>query len=288
MRRKHKDGSFKVTYRDGSSESHVSVQRMAMTVDTLKALADWHTCTSMTDAYTDEHLDAAYRATTTEDAGEEVPEMLSSPDASFLMLGSTSNVHSFVSERDLPESNPSHEDFVVQGSEDLNSWIESEEENERDRLSSIDSVLSADGISSSIYPHRFSSKSQLFPRDGEYLVATFDQAPLGLRLSSSRGGSGANSPGIAVVDRQPEVTKVVAGGRAEQLGVLMGDALMQIEGRTVQDYAEAMQVLQGCAYPLTLQFRRSSQSPSHCISASTKSSMVSFYLSFGICHCHNV
>lgn len=293
MRRRHKDGSYKVTFRDGSSEARVSVQRIALTVDTLRALADWHTCTSTTDAYSEEHLDAVYRATT-EDAGDglhhhhELP--LSSPDCSFRMLASTDNVHSFVSE-DMPldaDKDLAHEyeeDFVAQGSEDLNSWIESEDgEFERGRLSSIDSVLSADG--NSAVPYRSSKSFLLSPRekDFSYIVATFQQAPLGLRLSSSRSGNtGGLMSGNSLssysytlhADQQAEVTKVVSGGRAELVGVQLGDALMQVEGRPVRDYTEAMAALQGCAYPLTLQFRRNCGThASNSISASTHSSMV--------------
>jgi hypothetical protein len=259
MRRMHRDGSFKVAYRDGSTESRVSIDRIAMTADTVKALTDWHTCTSATDQ-SEEHIAAAFRAVSMGySAGADSDgEALSSPESSSYALTQAS-VHSFRAE-DLRSA----ESFVVEsGDVDLYSWIESENveyDGERSRLSSLDSVLS-DGKAQPSGAQRSTTGVGY-----EYIEVVYDQAPLGLRISTSRSGSAANSPLPGArrdpsTPRPPEVTKVVDGGRSDARGIQVGDELVLIEGRAVRDYGDAMNVLQASAYPLRLHFRRQQQQP---------------------------
>jgi hypothetical protein len=269
MRRMHRDGSFKVVFRDGSSEARVSIDRIALTVDTVRALSDWHTCTADTENKTEERLEAAFRAASMDSTGYPDSEPLSSPDTSSYALLSN-QVHSFRTE-DLRST----ESFVVEGGEDLNKWIESEAvecEVERDRLSSVDSVWSTDGIGSSLYSPQEKEEGY------DIIEAVYDQAPLGLRISSSRGSSNSSSPLLGLKGplgetRPPDVTKVVTGGRSDGQGIRVGDELVSIDGRQVQDYHDAMAILQSSAYPLRLQFRRRTSTPSGRVAA--KSSMVS-------------
>jgi hypothetical protein len=258
MRRMHRDGSFKVAYRDGSTESRVSIERIAMTADTVKALTDWHTCTSATDE-SEEHIAAAFRAVSMGySAGADSDgEALSSPENSSYALLSQASLHSFRAD-DLRSA----ESFVVESNDvDLYSWIESENveyDGERSRLSSLDSVLSDDKRQGSSGPRSATG-------DGyEYIEVVYDQAPLGLRISTSRSGSASNSPLPGArrdtsTPRPPEVTKVVDGGRSDARGIQVGDELVLIDGRTVKDYGDAMSVLQASAYPLRLHFRRQQQ-----------------------------
>jgi len=324
LRRKHRDGSFKVTFRDGSVEAHVSLQRLAMTTDTLRALSDWHTCTSAVDeAHSDEQIAAAYRSVSGEDDpvqfgrlshglgvnNTDPQEVFSSPDSSSyagrssrVHSGSVVSVHSFRNEdlasRSFGELN-CPEDFVVLGSQELDSWMASElsevvavlaeEEGQepgqgqsdldRDRASSFDSVLShgracarshtnnntlsvknnAQG-SQKVVPS--SGSSTFAASDFIILSVTYFEAPLGLRLSTNRSAASSPKAGHspvsgAVPDRQPEITKVVSGGRSELEGVQVGDVLVQIEEHRIVDYAHAMRILQECTYPISLQFKRS-------------------------------
>jgi hypothetical protein len=255
-----------VIFRDGSTEAHVPLQRLAMTTDTLKALSDWHTCTSASDAYSDERLEEAYRSASREGEAtlvvrrysqemHEKAEIFSSPESSSY---ATHSVHSFRPDDLLISS----EDFIVARSEDLDSWINDsshghELELERGRTDSLDSVLSDN--------HKPKASQNTFAaEEGLILEVIYFQAPLGMRLSSNRSNasSATNSPlnrpkPAPGTERQPEITKVVPGGRSDVEGVRVGDVLVQIEGERVVDYTHAMRILQACVYPITLQFRRS-------------------------------
>jgi hypothetical protein len=174
-------------------------------------------------------------------------------------LLSQASLHSFRAD-DLRSA----ESFVVESNEaDLYSWIESdnvEYDGERSRLSSLDSVLS-DGKDKVPHAQRGSAGGDGF----EYIEVVYDQAPLGLRISTSRSsGSASNSPLPGArrdpsTPRPPEVTKVVDGGRSDARGIQVGDELVLIDGRAVKDYGDAMNVLQASAYPLRLHFRRQQQ-----------------------------
>lgn len=348
LRRKHRDGSFKVTFRDGSVEAHVSLQRLAMTTDTLRALSDWHTCTSAVDeAHSDEQIAAAYRSVSGEDDppqfgrlshglgdlnNTDPQEVFSSPDSSSyagrssrVHSGSVVSVHSFRNE-DLASRSFGElacpEDFVVLGSrEELDSWIASElsevvavlaegelegegelgqSDLDRDRASSFDSVIS-DGRTSTrsannnnpqgsqkVSPNN-SGSSTFTASDFILLSVTYYEAPLGLRLSTNRSATNSPKAGHTAVsgaapDRQPEITKVVPGGRSELEGVQVGDVLVQIEEHRIVDYAHAMRILQECTYPISLQFKRSAANIVN--SSNTQSTKVGYTLHFPITDCH--
>ena len=271
----------------------MSIERIAMTVDTLRALADWQACTTTSPSTTattvvgeetaaEKEMTEAFRAASVEHHDSET-EHFSSPDSSYY---TGSQVHSF-----RVDDLPSTDQFVVEGgAEDLNNWIESEavacEDMERERMSSFDSVLS-DGIG---YSSCYDSS------DGfTYLEAVYDQAPLGLRItnSASRSASGTSSPMVSAqniersnsqnsfVPLPPEVTKVVPGGRSDVQGVRVGDVLVLVEGQSVRDYADAMTVLQTSSYPLRLQFRRVYTSPRPAV---PKGTMVYSFSSFNFHH----
>ena len=161
---------------------------------------------------------------------------------------------------------------------------------DRSRLSSIDSVLSDGGMFGG------AADGVEEEEEEELLMVVYDQAPLGFRLSSCNARTVSNSPvvqtnnsnksysglsgGISTMitagstsnrinpitnitsSQQPEVTRVVEGGRSAAGGVCVGDVLVLVGSCAVRDYEDAMDVLQTCTYPLTLQFRRPTTNPS--------------------------
>eukprot|EP00598_Pedospumella_elongata_P003571 CAMPEP_0184983596 /NCGR_PEP_ID=MMETSP1098-20130426/12731_1 /TAXON_ID=89044 /ORGANISM="Spumella elongata, Strain CCAP 955/1" /LENGTH=908 /DNA_ID=CAMNT_0027507431 /DNA_START=215 /DNA_END=2941 /DNA_ORIENTATION=- len=332
LRRVHRDGSFKVTFRDGSTESHVALQRLAMTTDTLRALSDWHACTRAAESFSDAHLDEAFRAASQDGDGAraslahslrleaeraqaeatEAADGFSSPETSsyanrirLRSSQSQQSVHSFRVEDLQPGVS---EDFFPADDADLDRWINSEEDIgivegsasdiDRDRASSFDSVLSDGRAAQKLHTNHLSTNSNTFAAPAPLtLHVTYHEAPLGLRLSTNRSNAASasnttnNSPmpghthnssknmaSTAVAmspaarpSRQPEITKVVAGGRSDAEGVLVGDVLVQIEEHRIVDYTHAMRILQECTYPITLQFQRSAASFAGENTQSTKS-----------------
>jgi hypothetical protein len=93
--------------------------------------------------------------------------------------------------------------------------------------------------------------SPLATQIGDYRV-TFACAPLGLTLETC-----CDRKGVSAIT----VTKLVPGGQAGALGVIVGDALVGIENMWVESLEHALSQLGQVRYPVTLVFRRVLSSP---------------------------
>lgn len=101
VKRKHRDDTYKVVFRDGSSESHVSLDRIAITRDVLERQQSHASMSSMQSAFAAVTFQgSAAAATTTTHAQEENDE-------------------------EQPAADPS--EFVVRPDEDIEQWIEADD-----------------------------------------------------------------------------------------------------------------------------------------------------------------
>eukprot|EP01036_Dinobryon_divergens_P022130 gene22130-30366_t len=245
IRRTHKDGTFKVCFRDGTTESRVPISRMALSKSALSF--------------------AAASERNSVDTLEE--NKYANPQRSLYGIQEV--------EGDNMSFDFDPADFVVNSSLDIESWIEQEDECSRGMLTggslkskSHDPRDESARFHPSLRSISYDSKSfaQAIAADnGAYtslddkgditwaangagneaidVEVIFDEPPLGLTLSMGTDG-------------EPEVTKTVMNGAAMRMGVQVGDMLIKVADSLVSDYDEVMEILPFCSYPLALIFRR--------------------------------
>jgi hypothetical protein len=245
IRRVHKDGSLKVIFRDGSSESHVPIERVAISKSKLQesnAIAVATSNEANANAAFDEAAGANVHATSSNGSANDGGKDLD--DAAGTV--SVADVKDFV----VP-TNP----------DDLESWIEKDEEVSIKILTTAPpssgnntsnyydaSAAAAASLAGSTEPSANDSSANV-PRTatgGHILIAHFSAAPLGLTLSRK-------SPTCA----DACVIRVKRDSRAEKNNVEVGDILVQInEQYPIDTYEEAMKILPTLSYPIRLYFRK--------------------------------
>ena len=227
IKRRHKDNTFKVIYKDGSEESHIPISRLALS--TPATVKDTTTATSNQGSAT--VPPPTKQATNKRSAYE---------DALFESMERDKQSRDAVANTD---------DFVVEAEESLDAWIERDFRHDLTTaaMSSEDSYFAPKDIAMPVVPHIVAGPSGK-DRDmksiagGDYSVE-FVAAPLGLTLSANP-------------QHEPEVIRLREGGNAFKEGVQVGDIVVLINNIPVRDYEEAMQMVSAAVYPLVISFRR--------------------------------
>lgn len=224
IKRRHKDNTFKVIYKDGSEESHIPISRLALSTPvTVK-----DTTTSNQGSVT---LPPPTKQATNKRSAYE--------DALFESMERDKQSRDAVANTD---------DFVVEAEESLDAWIERDFRHDlaTAAMTSEDSYFAPKDIAMPV-PHVAAGPSGK-DRDlksiagGDYSVE-FVAAPLGLTLSANP-------------QHEPEVIRLREGGNAFKEGVQVGDVVVLINNIPVRDYEEAMQMVSAAVYPLVISFRR--------------------------------
>lgn len=226
IKRRHKDNTFKVIYKDGSEETHVPIFRLALAANVMSsANGKDHNPTSV------QSVDSNKASLSKED------EVASYEDA----------LHSsYETLNKKNESVVNTADFVVEPEENLDAWIADDFQNDfaHTSISKEDSHFATkEAVSSSspaIAAHKDREAKSFTSGD---LIVEFVAAPLGLTLSTNS-------------QNEPEVIRLREGGNAAKEGVQVGDIVILINGMKVRDYEEAMQLIGAVAYPVTINFRR--------------------------------
>jgi hypothetical protein len=241
IRRVHKDGSLKVFFRDGSSESHVPLERVAISKSKLQ-----ESNAIPVAANNEANANAAFE----EAAGANIH-------------ATSSNITANGGGKDLDDAigTVDVKDFIVPTNpEDLESWIEKDEEVS---IKILTTATPSSGNTSNYYDasaaaaasstgsadptaNDSSANIPITATGGHILIAHFSAPPLGLTLSRK-------SPTCA----DACVIRVKRDSRAEKNNVEVGDILVQInEQYPIDTYEEAMKILPTLNYPIRLYFRK--------------------------------
>jgi hypothetical protein len=217
IHRVHKDGTFKVIYSNGTKESHVQISRIASNAVVLGPAPAGSVSHLMNQT---PHTNKYHEA-----------------------LSSITFEHF-----EAATDNGKDFEFKVDANEDLDAWIEKDLASE---LKSIDVQYedsyfrkkTVQGPPIRAHPSTSFARTEIETATYKEFSVTFEQAPLGLTLSANKY-------------KEPAVIRIKLEGNAQMAGIAIGDVLLQIDQYPVNEYDEAMRILPGCIYPLTLRFRR--------------------------------
>jgi hypothetical protein len=238
IKRIHKDGTFKVIYRDGTAEAHVPASRIAIPASRLHGKFNLYTPQATTtqrydsnesDQSPTERLISQKRKDLTEIQFEEVQNALDNISM----------------EKFNQELINSHEAYIIGSNEILESWGTDHDQKEDPFLFTEKSNDSNDSIVSNhidlISPQKMSNLAKLYE-------VTFPKAPLGITLSANTFG-------------EPEISRIRAGGHAEKLDLCVGDIFTFVDKNPVKSYEEAMNCIAKAAFPLTIAVKRKLNQP---------------------------
>jgi hypothetical protein len=216
--KEHSDGTYKIKYRDGSFETHVPIERMAISlsqsslnesgVASPPALHRFASDSSSTSLNTmiEKSFERAFHES----------------------VDTYETLKKNYSEEDHPP--PIFEDddeFIVRHTDSLDDWIESDDIG--------DIPANSDGY--------FSPKQKISQPENKDFRVVFAAPPLGLTLTQAING-------------MAQVTKIAPAGQASMLGVEVDDVLIGIENSWIRGFDEAMSTLSKTKFPMTLVFRR--------------------------------
>lgn len=244
--RRHRDGSCKVLYKDGTTEAHVPASRMAVSAQTQSGTmmksgdevggAGRDSASSPVDSgSTGIQATVAARQETFSPATVGI----AFPKARTPASPAAARPIAVAAETDSEAVTPLGDSAGGVSGTDMESdlWIAAS--GDCDCAAKIARQSGGDDCSSS------SCVSLSTPGEAEVIIdGVFQQPPLGITLTA--GGQ----------SKQPRVTRLVEGSQAEQQGLRVGDVLVRIADRAVAAYDDAMQVLLSSRYPLSLRFRR--------------------------------
>ena len=225
IKRLHKDGSFKIIYKDGTEESYVDKTRIM---------------TPAQQAAAEAAAAAAAKSTTAANSNNNNNKVDETQTYNELL-------DSILDEGNFDEQEVTT-DFKVQDDVDFDSWMDRDfqEDLQEVHINPEDSYFSGQG--SEQYLDLDGSGGRIMKGHynadlvGDFIVR-FQDAPLGLTLSGNTRS-------------EPEVIRIREGGNAEREGVQIGDILVQIDEQPVHDYEEAMRIITTMQYPVSINFKR--------------------------------
>ncbi len=253
--RRHKDGTCKVLYKDDSTESHVPISRMAVTASSAVLTSEATAGTPLSPARS--HPGIAFSG------GEDNSHIINLIDEQLPRTGAASADNMRASRGEAGGSSAEDCAEETTSTADLIQWLETELESPKGNATAAGSDGDDEGSPvSSKRPaarepvrtiaerHAETAPPQAHDASQHYskstlreVCATFEEPPLGLTLTAN-------------ARNEAEISKLVDGGRAMAQGLAVGDVLVRIQSRHVVRYDEAMVLLPGSAYPLSLLFRR--------------------------------
>lgn len=211
--RRHKDNTYKVTYRDASTESRVEYARIAVPKD-LKV---------------NDCLPTANK--------QEEQQQQEQPEQQRPVVIHDSK---FRIERTA--------DFVVNTTENLEAWIESDEPDVAPSPIKVNSDYTpldqdSSALNTSLSDSVDGTSAQAVAAAGADYKVTFAQGPMGMTLTKGYGG-------------RAEVTRLLPNSAAAAFGVSLGDVVIGLNGHWMQGYDEVMAVIGKKGFPLDVVFRR--------------------------------
>lgn len=293
IRRRHKDGTFKVTYRDTTSETHVPITRMA-----IEKRSDSVDGDSAKDLQQLQQQPAEAPKGDSSDAAQIDDDQIFGETATAAAYNQESNdpYVEYLSDQIRANSGTfqQSDEFVVGADVDLNSWIDNDDDEDISMMKERAKAASHHVNSYSAAATRGAANQSRKPRKvkaptgsghGEYdEIGGEDAAEAGDDDDDEDAAAAAAAAAGGVIEfiaefdepplgltlstvgaqrglqgptaNQPIVTRTVPGGKADSLNVQVGDILSKIDYRPVFDYQVAMQILSTCAYPLCLHFKR--------------------------------
>jgi C-terminal processing protease CtpA/Prc len=225
IKRLHKDGSFKIIYKDGTEESYVDKTRIM---------------TPAQQAAAEAAAAAAAKSTTAANSNNNNNKVDETQTYNELL-------DSILDEGNFDEQEVTT-DFKVQDDVDFDSWMDRDfqEDLQEVHINPEDSYFSSQGSEQSLdldgSGGRIMKGHYNADLVGDFIVR-FQDAPLGLTLSGNTRS-------------EPEVIRIREGGNAEREGVQIGDILVQIDEQPVHDYEEAMRIITTMQYPVSINFKR--------------------------------
>eukprot|EP01038_Epipyxis_sp_PR26KG_P007903 gene7903-10728_t len=249
VRRAHQDGTFKVLFRDGTTESHVPITRMAITNSIIEANKE-----KKNNKNNDNINNSSDHFNNTNNNNNK-----SESEKADKAFSDSYNDYKHTMEKALASVANINDDFVVPVSNNkddynLEDWIEEDNDKvevkyksssrqKQEILQKQKEFIEQNRTHMSSDYNNIDNNINNIPESLDYVV-DFQSSPLGMTLSVGENG------------HTPTVTKIVANGSAMRKGVSVGDILTRIDDFPVFDYNEAMRILPTIQYPMKLYFKR--------------------------------